>query len=235
MRVLSVSGNFNFKSRNYNGKKAIPQGVDYSCLSANQGMDAKEASRIRKSIRRADSLAARERLIEAKIPSTLGHVKGYCPDCVSAEDDDLTQEALLGMVEACKYNPRSVESFERKAERGVRRNVASSAYTESQYAKNDLPIEAADSVTVSIEDCRMALDGKRKETLYGLVESILSKKEAAVLENRLLCPEEQVKSRTKLAQELGVTVEEVRGIESRALKKLRQPQNAAKIRDMYEY
>ena len=232
MRISAINGSVSFKSKNVG--YGIPQGVDYSAISG-AGFDENKKAKIQKRIKNGENVAsARQDLVVADIPRTLDYVKAYCPECNGFDGgDDLAQEALLALVESAKVNKaRTVSGFESKADRLSKRRVKEAVQSQAQVRRSSCSLdEVADSI-VTIEDCQRKNNDKRSQAFYDFIEGVLTPEEAAVIEGRHFCSKDQRKSFNDLANDLGVSVNKVRGIEGRALNKLRSPKNSRVLLEM---
>ncbi len=237
MRISAISGSVNFKSRSScRVGYGVPQGADYSAVKAS-GLDEKDKARIQKQIKNGENVAsAKKDLAVSGIPRTLDYVRTYCPECAGFDNsDDLTQEALLAVTESAQAKKlRTVSGFESKAERLSKRRLNEAVQSQTQISKNSCYLDEIADMTVSIEDCQRRHNDKRSQAFYNFIENALAPEEAAVIEGRHFCSKDQRRSYNDLSKELGLPINQVRKVEGRALKKLREPRNAQALLEMVQ-
>lgn len=226
MRISFINGSINFKSRrsDYDGCR-VPQGSDYSTVGEGQALTKRGKAQLQKNMRNGVNIPkTRESIILAEMPKTLDYIGAYCPDCGGIEADDLTQEALLALVEQGKINKKpTLPGFERKVRRVTKRELAQVIGSETRYKRDCLPMSCIPEVPVSLEDCQRRYDNPRKEAMYELLEGVLKEDEIHVIEGLHINPAHEKKSIDQIAQELGVSNSKVVDLNRVALEKLRRP------------
>lgn len=149
-----------------------------------------------------------------------------------------------GVSQGVDYSSLSGEELDGRKKSNIQRqiknggNVVSSIPRTLDYVKaycpecNSCSLDEIADMTVTIEDCQRKQNDKRSQAFYNFIESALNPEEAAVIEGRHFCSKNQIRSYNDLSKELGLPINQVRKVEGRALKKLREPENAQVLLEM---